>query len=330
MAAARALAVEVGGDGVRVNSVSPGTIDTPMLRRDLEGMNVDEADAFLGRVEGANALGRDRAARGGRVGGRLALLARGVVRHGHGPGGRRRLPARQALLTARGNRRAAAPVTSGNRSRSRQCPAAPSSPSPPSPPLPPPGPCPPRAPTRMRATAPPSSARRPWSATSGSVDLAARQGLDVLDVTWEDTGRFLDSSVGPNISDMTIQVQTCDEEQQRPGAASSTCMPVIRFPNFSDKTGDVPLDDFSVLVGNEKGEAAASACRCRTSSATSAATCTTPTRGAAGRTSLLAPRDTHVLVSAQAASCPCPRGGEAPSSTRCSSTTSPCRATRPC
>ena len=58
MAAARALAVEVGGDGVRVNSVSPGTIDTPMLRRDLEGMNVDEADAFLGRVESANALGR--------------------------------------------------------------------------------------------------------------------------------------------------------------------------------------------------------------------------------------------------------------------------------
>lgn len=58
MAAARALAVEVGGDGVRVNSVSPGTIDTPMLRRDLEGMNVEEADAFLGRVEGANALGR--------------------------------------------------------------------------------------------------------------------------------------------------------------------------------------------------------------------------------------------------------------------------------
>ena len=43
---------------MRVNSVSPGTIDTPMLRRDLEGMNVEEADAFLGRVEGANALGR--------------------------------------------------------------------------------------------------------------------------------------------------------------------------------------------------------------------------------------------------------------------------------
>ncbi len=37
--------------------------------------------------------------------------------------------------------------------------------------------------------------------------LARQNGLHVLDVTWEDTARFDNSAVGPNISDMTIQVQ---------------------------------------------------------------------------------------------------------------------------
>src|SRR4051794_31783531 len=36
--------------------------------------------------------------------------------------------------------------------------------------------------------------------------LVAKQGLSLLNVTWEDTGRYKGSSVGPNISDMTIQV----------------------------------------------------------------------------------------------------------------------------
>jgi NAD(P)-dependent dehydrogenase (short-subunit alcohol dehydrogenase family) len=58
LAAARALAVEVGGMGIRTNCVSPGTIDTPMLKAGLEGMNLREAEDFLTSVRAANALGR--------------------------------------------------------------------------------------------------------------------------------------------------------------------------------------------------------------------------------------------------------------------------------
>ena len=58
VAAARSLTLEVGRDNIRVNAISPGTINTPMLTRDLEDMNVDEAENFMDRVHAANTLGR--------------------------------------------------------------------------------------------------------------------------------------------------------------------------------------------------------------------------------------------------------------------------------
>ncbi len=58
IAAARTLALETGRDGIRVNAISPGTIDTPMLTRDLADMNLEDAEDFLQRVRKANVLGR--------------------------------------------------------------------------------------------------------------------------------------------------------------------------------------------------------------------------------------------------------------------------------
>lgn len=58
IAAARTLALEAGKMGVRVNTISPGTIDTPMLARDLASMNREEASKFLEKVKAANVLGR--------------------------------------------------------------------------------------------------------------------------------------------------------------------------------------------------------------------------------------------------------------------------------
>lgn len=135
--------------------------------------------------------------------------------------------------------------------------------------------------------------------------LARQHGLDIVNVTWEDTGRYKGSSVGPNISDMTIQVQHTDNGQTR-----LHLMPVIRFPNFSDTTGDVPLDKFTLLVGNEDGKGLR-----RVTLAEFLGDIRSylnkPGSWKGDKKSLLAPRDTAALVSAQAAFLPIPKGGEA-------------------
>jgi hypothetical protein len=58
-----------------------------------------------------------------------------------------------------------------------------------------------------------------------SQQLARKYGLQILNLTWEDTARYKGSSVGPNISNMTIQVQRAVPGSDR---YELTCMPVIR------------------------------------------------------------------------------------------------------
>jgi hypothetical protein len=140
-----------------------------------------------------------------------------------------------------------------------------------------------------------------------AIRLAGEHDLQVLDLTWEDTGRYNNSSVGPNISDMTIQVEQRDP---RSGEAQLHLMPVIRYPNFSDRTADVPLQRFSVLTGNEKG-ADVEPVLLADLLENLRSHLTNPDSWAGRRQSLLAERDSHVLVSAQAAFLPIPEGGEA-------------------
>ncbi|NEQ51522.1 MAG: hypothetical protein F6K11_15495 [Leptolyngbya sp. SIO3F4] len=140
-----------------------------------------------------------------------------------------------------------------------------------------------------------------------SQTLADRWGLDILDVTWEDTGRYDNSAVGPNISDMTIQVQQKDPVS---GEYSLHLMPVIRYPNFADLTGDVPIDQFYVLTGNENGTDLGRV-SLKDVLGDLRNYLSEPDSWQGTEKSLLAARDSHVLVSAQAAFLPIPQGDEA-------------------
>ncbi len=131
--------------------------------------------------------------------------------------------------------------------------------------------------------------------------LARKHKLEILDLTWEDTGRFKGSCVGPNISDMTIQVA----EGRR-----VTCMPVIRHPNFSDKTADVSIDGVMLRVGNERG-APLRSISLRAYLRDLRAHLARPGSWAGSEASLLAPREQDVLVSAQACFLPVPATGSA-------------------
>jgi hypothetical protein len=141
---------------------------------------------------------------------------------------------------------------------------------------------------------------------SDSQRLAAAQGLQILNLTWEDTARYKGSAVGPNISDMTIQVQ---RRLPKSDQYALTCMPVLRYPNFSDISGDISPDHFFLLVGNERGQPLQRV-TLRSFLGNLRSYLHDSRSWKDDKSSLLAEsRDSHVLVSAQACFLPVPREG---------------------
>lgn len=132
--------------------------------------------------------------------------------------------------------------------------------------------------------------------------LARGQGLDVVNVTWEDTGRSKGSVWGPNISDMTIGV--------RDARGLLHPMPVLRFDNFTDTTADVRADSFWLRVGNAQGRSLRTVSLAEVLQDTRSFLSDPWSWTGRGR-SLWNARDETVLVSAQACFLPIPRDGEA-------------------
>jgi len=135
-----------------------------------------------------------------------------------------------------------------------------------------------------------------------ATSLAARHGLSLVNVTWEDTGRSKGSSWGPNISDMTIGVRDSSGELHP--------MPVLRFDNFTDVTADIPSDRFWLLSGNERGSDL-EAIRLDQLLQNLRGFLHEPASWEGQQRSVWADRDQHVLVPAQACLLPVPARGEA-------------------
>lgn len=140
-------------------------------------------------------------------------------------------------------------------------------------------------------------------------ERATQRGLNIVNVAWEDTGRAIGSSIGPNITDLTLQVR----RKLWNGEWSDSLMPVVRHPNFSDRTADVPADRFFLRIGNAGGGPLKTMALMdvlrdiRLVSSAPDSLGTTPKKPV----NLTASRDTHFLVSAQAVFLPIPRSGQA-------------------
>ena len=132
------------------------------------------------------------------------------------------------------------------------------------------------------------------------------RGLALQNVNWEDTGRAEGSALGPNITDLTLQVRRRTDT----GELVSTLMPVIRFPNFTDRTGDINSDLFFVRTGNEQKGGEIHSVKLKDMLRNVREYASVPS-SIAGSGNMLSTRDTHFLVSAQAVFLPIPKQGKA-------------------
>ena len=137
------------------------------------------------------------------------------------------------------------------------------------------------------------------------LDRARRFGLDVVNLTWEDTGRYEGSSVGPNISDLTLQVR----EPLGAGQDRTHLLPVVRYPNFSDKTGDIAMNKIWIKVGNQSNRSQPVGVPLSEVLSNMRAYLSNPS-SLNGNGNFLAKRDSHVLTSAQHVFMPLPASGK--------------------
>ncbi|MBA3461965.1 MAG: hypothetical protein H0T46_18535 [Deltaproteobacteria bacterium] len=137
--------------------------------------------------------------------------------------------------------------------------------------------------------------------------LASAYKLQLLNVLWEDTGRWEGSSVGPNISDVTIEVEGYSQGKTQ----RSYLMPVMRHDNYTDKTADVKMDKILIPVGNAKKNGQLELVSLSELLRDPVKYMTGEAKGKIKGGSLWAKRDTHALVSAQHAFLPVPKEGQA-------------------
>jgi hypothetical protein len=137
--------------------------------------------------------------------------------------------------------------------------------------------------------------------------MASAYKLQLLNVLWEDTGRWEGSSVGPNISDVTIEVEGYSQGKTH----HSYLMPVMRHDNYTDKTADVKMDKILIPVGNAKKNGQLELVSLTELLRDPVKYMTGEAKGKIKGGSLWAKRDTHALVSAQHAFLPVPKEGQA-------------------